>query len=388
MTGIARPGRVQPEEQVESTSRGPLGWAEARRVLVVRLDGAGDALMTAPAIEALRGAVEGRRITLLTSAAGARLARLLPAVDDVIEYAAPWMPSMPSMKVARSSDAAPDLDMIARLRGQFDAAVICTVYSQSPLPAALLCTLAEVPLRAAIARENPYGLLSDWIRETEPDSHVRHEVDRQLALASALGAPGGPSVRLAIPEAARTAARGWLHARGLERGGPWALLHPGATAASRRYPSEMWSEVVRGLESSGVRVLLVGDSGDRDALAVVGAASEESPPSIVAPSLADLAALIEAAPLVLAVNSLPAHLASATGTPLVELYAQTNPQHGPWNDVPHRLLARQVPCGNCYRSVCPLGHHACMRELAPLDVVTAALDLLRERSGSRASSPD
>ncbi len=66
--------------------------------------------------------------------------------------------------------------------GGFDAAVIFTVYSQSPLPAAMLCYLAGIPRRLAHCRENPYALLSDWLREPEPQQRTRHEVERQLDL--------------------------------------------------------------------------------------------------------------------------------------------------------------------------------------------------------------
>ncbi len=61
-------------------------------------------------------------------------------------------------------------------RGSFDAAVIFTVYSQNPLPAAFLCYLAGIPLRLAHCRENPYQFLTDWVKDTEPEQNVRHEV--------------------------------------------------------------------------------------------------------------------------------------------------------------------------------------------------------------------
>ena len=84
---------------------------------------------------------------------------------------------------------------ILRLRRRsFDAAVIFTVYSQSPLPAALLCHLAAIPLRAAFCHENPYQLLTDWVRDPEP-ALERHEVERQLALVTELGfSPADASV--------------------------------------------------------------------------------------------------------------------------------------------------------------------------------------------------
>ena len=51
-------------------------------------------------------------------------------------------------------------------------------------------------------------------------------------------------------------------------------------------------------------------------------------------------------------------MAAAIGTPLVDLYALTNPQHTPWG-VPHRVLSHDVPCKYCYKSVCPEQHHDC-----------------------------
>ena len=69
-------------------------------------------------------------------------------------------------------------------------------------------------------------------------------------------------------------------------------------------------------------------------------------------TLGELAALIERARVLVSNNSGPVHLASALGTPVVDLYALTNPQHTPWQ-TPHRVLFHDVPCRWCYRSVCP-----------------------------------
>ena len=74
-------------------------------------------------------------------------------------------------------------------------------------------------------------------------------------------------------------------------------------------------------------------------------------------------------------NSGPVHVAAAVGTPVVDLYALTNPQHTPWG-VPHRVLFHDVPCRYCYKSVCPEGHHDCLRRVPPKAVVEAALSLL------------
>jgi ADP-heptose:LPS heptosyltransferase len=79
-------------------------------------------------------------------------------------------------------------------------------------------------------------------------------------------------------------------------------------------------------------------------------------------------------------NTGPVHVAAAVGTPVVDLYALTNPQHTPWM-VPSRVLFNDVPCRWCYSSVCPERHHRCLRGVHPEQVVAAALDLLAEREG-------
>ena len=347
-------------------------WTRAANVLCVRLDSIGDVLMTGPALRALRETSPARRITLLTSRAGAEAAALMPEIDETIVYAAPWM------KTERESHPASDLEMAELLRGRgFDAAAIFTVYTQSPLPAALLCQLAGIPLRLAHCRENPYLLLTNWMPETEPEGGVRHEVRRQLDLVAGVDAHGADE-RLAIevPQPSRDRVEGRLEQLGLAPGGRWVVLHPGSTAESRRYPAEGWAQVCRILSDEGLTVLLSGTGREAELAAGVRRAAGAGALVTDLPELADFAALLHAAPLLLAGNTGPVHVAAAVGTPVVDVYALTNPQHTPWA-TPSRVLFHDVPCRWCYRSICPEGHHRCVRGVSPQEIVAAALSLLR-----------
>ena len=178
------------------------GWEDASNLLCVRLDSIGDVLMMTPAMRALKQSLPGRKITLLTSPAGARIAQLIPEVDDVMVYEAPWMKATPPR------DAVRDFAMARAVRERrFDGAVIFTTFSQSPLPAAMLCFLAGIPLRLAHCHENPYQLLSHWLPDPEPEQQIRHEVRRQLDLVAGIGCVAGDeSLSLVIPRPAAWAA--------------------------------------------------------------------------------------------------------------------------------------------------------------------------------------
>jgi lipopolysaccharide heptosyltransferase II len=353
-------------------------WVGLKRLLAVRLDAAGDVLMTTPALRALR-ATRPDRLTLLTSSSGAAVAELLPELDDVIEYEAPWMKAAGDAPDA--TDPAADEALIAGLRAErFDAAAIFTVHSQSPLPAALTTYLAGIPRRLAHCRENPYSLLTDWVPDPETDQPLRHEVRRQLDLLAHVGIDATDEhLSLHVPDVASRAIRERLRRMDIGPRDPWIVVHPGATAPARRYPPERFADVLRRLDGvTGWPVLLTGGPSEIALVEGVRAASGGIGTSLAGRlTMAELAALIAVAPMVLTNNSAPAHIAAAVGTPVVDLYALTNLQHTPWL-VPARVLSVDVPCRGCRRSVCPFGHNRCLHAVAPADVVDAILDLARE----------
>ena len=361
-------------------------WRAARSVLAIRLDGMGDLLMTTPALRALKEAVPGRRLTLLASPAGARLARALSFVDDVIPFAAPWMKQPEDTAVTARM-----LGLVAMLRGRrFDAGVVLTVFTQSALPAALVLLLAGVPLRAAYCRENPYALLTDWRPDPDRDAHagVRHEVRRQIDLVESLGLQVRDTrLHFPIRDDARRSMRAKARAAGMRSRRRWLVVHPGATAASRRYPDDKLIEAVAALQATG-RFQIAIAGGECDVACANAIATSVDDVVVLAGRLhlPELAALIDAADVVVCNNSAPAHIAAAVGTPVVDLYALTNPQHTPWR-VAHRVLSRDVDCKYCLKSVCPLGHHRCLADVSPDEIVAAVETLVPDATNQRRRAP-
>jgi lipopolysaccharide heptosyltransferase II len=353
---------------------GQAAWDRARRVLCVRLDTIGDVLMTTPALRALKDSCPGRHLTLLTSAPGAVAGRLVPEVDEVIAYDAPWLKAS-----APRAGSGPEHAMARRLRaGRFDAAAIFTTYSQSPLPSALLCYLADIPLRLAHCHENPYQLLTNWVPDPEPYGGIRHEVRRQLELVAAVGChTDDERLSIRIPDEAHRRVGGFLDELGVGCGRPWAVVHPGATAPSRRYPPEGFAAAAgRLVRDFAWQVVFTGSAEEGELTEGIRTAMGAASHSLVGRlDLGELAALLARAPVLIANNTGPAHVAAAVGTPVVDLYALTNPQHTPWG-VASRVLNHDVPCKYCYKSVCPQRHHDCLRKVPPDTIVAAARALV------------
>jgi ADP-heptose:LPS heptosyltransferase len=327
-------------------------------VLAVRSDSLGDVLVTGPALRALRAG--GERLTLLCGPRGRAAAELLPAVDEVLCFHAPWID--PEPVPVRRTEIAGLVERVEALR--VDRAVIFTSFHQSALPMALVLRLAGVPWIGAISTDYP-GSLLDLRHRVDDDIH---EVERALSLAAAAGfaLPEGDDGRLAVRAAPPP----------VDLPRPFVAVHPGASVPARAWSPERHGELVRALAAQGRAVVVTGASDERTLTAKVASGAIDLGGCT---DLGGLAAVLAGAEAVIVANTGPAHLAAAVGTPVVSLFAPTVPavRWRPWG-VPHVLLHARVPCAGCRARICPVEGHPCLERVTVQDVV-AALDELVPR---------
>ena len=395
---------------------GPVDWRALRRVVAVRPDNLGDVVLAEPALRALRAALHpDATLELLTSPAGAAVAPLLEPVDVVTVV------GRPSWQQAGPPDAhrppTPDDDVVDLLRGA-DAVVALTSFSQSPWPVAVLAQRAGVGVRVGMSAEFGGPSLTHWVLPSE-DAATQHQVDRQLHLLREVGvepAPGpvppgglldglrrrpppppwpadrprlvdpdgddgdGPGDRAVDALDELWAGAGSAMHDGLE---PFdvgcAVLLPGASCSSRRWPAERFAAVAEALgQQRGGPVVVAGSAGEAALVARVVEGSGLGPDQVRGTAgtlgVAELCALLRAAWVVVVNNSGGAHLCEALDVPLVELFAgtETPSQYAPRHLVAAgraEVLTVPVACSPCRRFVCPY-EQQCL-DVAPDDVLAA-----------------
>jgi ADP-heptose:LPS heptosyltransferase len=314
-------------------------WEACRHILIIRADNMGDVLMSSPAIRAIREHFKAK-ITLLTSKSGAEVGRLLPEIDEVLEFEVPWV------KTETSNGNKSLAELTLRLKqGNYDGCIIFTVYSQNPLPAAMLAMAAEIPLRLAYCRENPYGLLTDWVPDPEPLTMIKHQVERDLHLVSFINAyPVARDLSLFIKKEPIISAAEKLRSIGVNPSAGYLILHPGVSEQKRQFPKSAWISLAKELmEKIKLPLVFTGNEQERgfldELITEIGAGTYSAGGLF---SLEEFTAAIKMANAVISVNTGTVHLASAVKTPIVVLYAQTNPQHYPWM-VPSIVLEYSIP---------------------------------------------
>ncbi|HYH31111.1 MAG TPA: glycosyltransferase family 9 protein [Pseudonocardia sp.] len=360
---------VTPGRHPGADRGGPVDLAAAGRVLVVRADNIGDVVTTTPALRALRAAAPSARIDLLASPVGAAVAPMVADLDGVLTVSASWQ----QLPGAADVGAGAERELLERLTaGRYDVLLVLTSFSQSPWPVAHLGLLAGIGTRVVHSREFGGAVATHWVT---PPPDTTHQVDRALHLLAAIGVPDrGYETGLAVPpDAADAAAR-------LAPDGPFAVLAPGASCPSRRYPAERFGPAAAQLARAGLPVRVAGSAGEAELVdRVVTAARHPGVTAVPAVALPVFTALLARAAVAVTNNSGGMHLADAVRTPVAVTYAGTErPDDLRPRSVPAALLGRPVPCSPCRQLQCPY-QHECL-DVPPGEVAAAALALVAPRA--------
>ncbi|MFD3448603.1 glycosyltransferase family 9 protein [Microbacteriaceae bacterium 4G12] len=358
------------------------------RVLVARLDSAGDVLLAGPAVRAVAAHPDVDEVVMLCGPQGAAAAAALPGVDRVLTWACPWI-SDPAPAVTAEHLA--ELDALLGGTGGEDAtrtarpdvAVILTSFHQSPLPLALLLRLAKVERIIGASVDFAGSLLDVRLRPGEDFPEDQPEVERALTIARAAGfdLPEGDDGRLAVLPTPDVSA--------LVGDEPYVVVHPGAAVPARAWPADSARDLVRLLVDRGTAVVVTGGPGERELTEhVAGGIALDLGGRTDLPTLAGV---LERATAVVAGNTGPAHLAAAVGAPVVSLFSPVVPaiRWAPYG-VPVELLGDQNErCAGSRARVCPVPGHPCLANVSPEDALAAVLRLSsaatpserRERNG-------
>jgi ADP-heptose:LPS heptosyltransferase len=169
-------------------------------------------------------------------------------------------------------------------------------------------------------------------------------------------------------------------------GADYLVVHPGTSAPARAYPPPLWRAAVSALRADGWAVVVTGSASERQLTAEVSAAAALDLGGRL--SLAELAAVLDGAAVVVVANTGPAHLAAAVGTPVVSLFSPVVPAvrwapHG----VPLVLLGDQdAPCRDSRSRLCPVAGHPCLSSVRSTDILAAVRRLTPSRMDTLAGA--
>jgi heptosyltransferase-2 len=345
-----------------------------KKILIRGVNWIGDAVMTTPAVTAVRKAYPDAYIALLAKPWVADIFRGNPALNEVILYEDRFAGPGGKVKLGR----------LLRARG-FDSAILL----QNAFDAALIAWLARIPERIGYRRDWRSVLLTHPVDVTVKNLE-QHQVFYYLdMIKSTLDViPDTPEPTLYLEDNETHEARTLLfRSLDLTSGAPLIGINPGATYGSaKRWPPERFAELIQKIttELNG-RVILFGSASEKElSMEIV---SRVLPPEssflnvVGRTTLRELAALIAECDAFITNDSGPMHMAAALLVPVVAIFGSTDhARTGPFGKG-HRIITGNLPCSPCHKRECPEGHLQCMTAIA----VDAVFHSLRETlSGEKA----
>ncbi|GAB2511756.1 ADP-heptose:LPS heptosyltransferase [Paramicrobacterium agarici] len=338
------------------------------RTLVARLDSVGDVLLSGAAVRAIAGGSD--EVWMLCGPQGAPAAEMLPGVDHVVTWSAPWIIA-PAPDFTRES-ARELLSIVERVSP--DAAVILTSFHQSPLPLAALLRLAGVPRITGASIDYAGSLLDVRLKPGEDFPEDQPEAHRALRIAQAAGFAPADGDHLAVT--------GVPDVSGIVPEGRYTVVHPGATVPAREWPASHHESLVAELTARGRTVVVTGTPSETALTARVSGSTAIDLGGRT--SLRELAGVLAGADAVVVGNTGPAHLAAAVGTPVVSLFSPvvSAERWAPWG-VPTVILGDQdAACRGSRARECPIAGHPCLSVVQPSEVADACERLIVETEGA------
>ena len=335
-----------------------------KKILVRATNWLGDAVMSLPALRALRQRFPDAEIAILAKPWVADLYGREPFCDRMI----PYTPKTLAEKWAAGRALASE---------QFD----CAILLQNAFEAAAVAFAARIPERIGYARDGRGLLLTRAIpvpRKGEIPPHERFYYLELLHRAGILDAlPGNDRITLDGAPAARLAGLARFHA--LSMGHTVVGMSPGAAyGTAKRWLPERFAEAAnRVARQIGGAVAIFGSASERELCGQIASAIGVPVHNFAGETtLAEYIDLAAACRVYLTNDSGGMHVASALGVPTVAIFGATNDiGTGPTGPLA-RVVREPVECSPCLKRECPIDHR-CMTRISSDRVAQVALDLLK-----------
>ena len=194
-----------------------------------------------------------------------------------------------------------------------------------------------------------------------------------------------PAYELNIDNKVKNKVSAWLKGHGIQEKNKLVVIHASSRWKFKEIPLASWAKVIDALQLKKIKVVISGSREDLKTNEMIFNLCRSKPLLAKEFSLQDTAALYEKADLVLTIDSMSTHLASAVKTPVVSLFGPTNEKNwGPWKGK-YKVIGMSIKdnemfaCRPCGQDGCEGSKISqCLVQLDPQTVIDQALLMLKK----------
>jgi len=351
---------------------------EVRRALVIKLRHHGDVLLASPVLSALKAAAAQVEIDALVYDDTASMLAGHPALSQLHAVGRSWRHTGAAQRMGE------EWALYSRMRARrYDLIVHLSEHPRGAWLARSLGTRWSVA--PAVQGRSRFWERSFTHLYALPKNGRRHQVELNLDALRRIGIQPEPGNRRALIVAgveAEQRVAALLASEGLPDRG-FVHIHPASRWKFKCWPAHKYAELIDKLAARGESIVVT-SAPDPTELALVDDILRLTGAKVInlagKLSIKELVALISRARISVCVDSMPMHVASATGTPVVALFGPSGEfEWGPWQ-VRNEVVTTSHSCRPCGNDGCGGGKVSeCLTSLDVSPVYAAAERLLSAR---------
>lgn len=219
--------------------------------------------------------------------------------------------------------------------------------------------------------------------------HVRHMAEQDVDLLRSVNLYKkmvAPAYELDITSVQKNKLEVWLHNHGIQLKNKLIVIHASSRWKFKEIPISTWAKIIDELKSKKIDVVVSGSSQDSHTNQLIYNQSQLKPLLTQSFTLQDTATLYALADLVITIDSMSTHLASAVKTPVISIFGPTNEKNwGPWKGK-YQVIglsqkdAEMFTCRPCGKDGCEGSKVSqCLVQMDPHKVVDQALAMMKLR---------
>jgi heptosyltransferase-2 len=327
------------------------------RILIRSSNWLGDAVMSVPAVRAIKNGRPDVHVTIAAPAKIAAMWKLIPEVDTII-----FLPDTSLFSVVR----------LLKQQSPFDVAILFP----NSLRVALETWLSEIPRRVGYRGHYRSWFVNQTVREPRKPGPPEHHSLRFLRIARECGAE---TSNIELPKPNQTSNIQPSQGYGLAGKHQTLIgLCPGAEyGPAKRWLPERFAEAAAKITAqSSAQWILFGTKNDAAIGEQIAAAiGDHCVNRIGQTTLEQLMDELRQCRLLLTNDTGTMHLAALLGVPVVAIFGSTEPRlTGPLGNG-HIILRHHVECSPCFLRECPIDFR-CMKAVSADEVTRAVLSML------------
>jgi lipopolysaccharide heptosyltransferase II len=333
---------------------------KVKNILVIRLDGIGDVMLSTPVYESLKKKYPSAKLTILVSSDAKGVVEMNPYVNNVLVLRNTWFAIDNRIKFSEI------LSILRKIRKEnFDIGIDL----RGDIRSILLMFFGKIGFRISYGITGG-GFLLNMMSGYEKEMH---EVDKNLKLIEEFDCKA-TNKRLLInySQADEESILTLLEREHVCKDEILLAVHTETGYPSKSWKKERFVQLLQEMNKRNYgRIVLIGNGSDDIEFRYIYERLNFNYINTVGKlSIRKLAVLLERCAVLISCDSGPVHVATAVGTPCIVLFSGANDlkQWGSSNNA-NRVIRKNVECSPCEKRICSSDTHLCMDKIQVEDVL-------------------